>query len=43
MENKRWSKIKRLRKSGFRRRMKTQNGREMLSRKRREGRSVNVT
>jgi large subunit ribosomal protein L34 len=43
MENPRWSKIKRLRKSGFRNRMATKNGRKILSRKRREGRSVNIT
>ena len=35
--------IKRLRKSGFRRRMGTKNGRKILSRKQREGRSVNIT
>ncbi|MBC6954475.1 MAG: 50S ribosomal protein L34 [Leptolyngbya sp. PLA2] len=36
------SKIKRARKSGFRARMRTRNGRKTLSRKRRVGRSVNV-
>jgi len=42
MENHRISKIKRRRKSGFRARMKTHNGRKTLSRKRRAGRSVNT-
>jgi len=42
MNNPRWSKVKRLRKSGFRTRMKTKNGRKILSRKRRVGRSVNI-
>ena len=39
---KRRSLIKRRRKFGFLARMKTKKGRQMLSRKRREGRSVNV-
>lgn len=39
---KRRSNIKRARKFGFRARMKTTNGRKMLNRKRRVGRSVNV-
>jgi len=43
MEKPRWSKIKRSRKSGFRARMRTKGGRKALSRKRRAGRSVNVT
>jgi ribosomal protein L34 len=33
---------KRVRKLGFRRRMKTKNGRAIINRKRREGRLVNV-
>ncbi|MHC4075379.1 MAG: 50S ribosomal protein L34 [Planctomycetota bacterium] len=41
MENHRKSKIKKLRKSGFRARMRTKKGRKILSNKRREGRSVN--
>jgi ribosomal protein L34 len=36
------SKIKRVRKLGFRARMKTANGRKMINRKRRAGRSINV-
>lgn len=36
------SKIKRVRKIGFRARMKTKNGRKLLNRKRRVGRSLNV-
>ncbi|MFA7235631.1 MAG: bL34 family ribosomal protein [Phycisphaeraceae bacterium] len=39
---KRVSNIKRTRKFGFRNRMKTTNGRKMINRKRRAGRSVNV-
>ncbi|MBN1437529.1 MAG: 50S ribosomal protein L34 [Sedimentisphaerales bacterium] len=41
MQNHRISKIKKLRKSGFRARMKTSSGRKMINRKRRAGRSVN--
>ncbi|UCF00140.1 MAG: 50S ribosomal protein L34 [Planctomycetota bacterium] len=41
MENPRNSKIKRRRKMGFRARIRTKNGRKMLSRKRHVGRSVN--
>jgi large subunit ribosomal protein L34 len=36
------SKIKRARKFGFRARMKTKKGRQMLNRRRRIGRSLNV-
>jgi large subunit ribosomal protein L34 len=36
------SKIKRARKLGFRARMRTTNGRKMINRKRRAGRSVQV-
>ena len=39
---KRRSHVKRARKFGFRARMRTKNGRKMLNRKRRVGRSVNV-
>ena len=39
---KRVSKIKRARKFGFRARMKSKKGRQMLNRRRRIGRSVNV-
>ena len=39
---KRRSLTKRRRKFGFRARMKTKNGRQMINRKRRAGRSVNV-
>jgi len=42
MENPRKSRIKKLRKSGFRRRMKTSKGRATIGRKRRAGRRVNV-
>ena len=42
MENPRKSSIKRKRLCGFRSRMKTSNGRKLLSGKRRRGRSVNV-
>jgi large subunit ribosomal protein L34 len=42
MEQHRMSKIKRSRKSGFRARMRTKKGRQLISRKRRVGRSVNV-
>ncbi len=43
MENHRNSKIKRIRKSGFRARMKTSNGRKTINAKRRAGRSVNIS
>jgi ribosomal protein L34 len=36
------SKVKRARKLGFRARMRTQNGRQMINRKRRAGRRVQV-
>ena len=39
---KRRSLIKRVRRFGFRARMRTKNGRQMISRKRHVGRSVNV-
>lgn len=39
---KRRSLIKRVRKHGFRARMRTKSGRQMINRKRRAGRSVNV-
>jgi ribosomal protein L34 len=42
MEQHRMSKIKRKRKSGFLVRMRTKKGRQMINRKRRYGRSVNV-
>jgi large subunit ribosomal protein L34 len=42
MENHRISKVKRHRKSGFRRRMLSKGGRKVLSRKRAVGRSVNT-
>ncbi|MBI1335486.1 MAG: 50S ribosomal protein L34 [Phycisphaera sp.] len=40
--HKKRSRIKRVRKLGFRARMKTRHGRAMLNRKRREGRSLAV-
>lgn len=40
--NKRLSKVKRKRKSGFRARMKTKAGRKIMNAKRRVGRSLNV-
>lgn len=39
---KRISKVKRKRAMGFRARMKTKNGRKMINRKRRAGRSLNT-
>jgi large subunit ribosomal protein L34 len=42
MENARKSRIKRMRKSGFRTRMRTTKGRQMINRKRRAGRTVNT-
>jgi len=42
LENHRNSKIKRIRKSGFRARMKTSKGRKLVNAKRRRGRSVNT-
>jgi large subunit ribosomal protein L34 len=42
MESRRKSNIKKLRKSGFRARMRTHKGRKTISRKRRAGRSLNV-
>lgn len=42
MENPRKSSIKKLRKSGFRRRMKTTKGRKIVNRKRRLKRAINV-
>lgn len=42
MQNPRNSKIKRLRKYGFRARMKTAQGRKLVNAKRRAGRSVNT-
>jgi len=42
MENKRKSLIKRARVHGFRRRQRTKDGHEILSRKRRVGRSCNM-
>lgn len=39
---KRWSKLKRKRRLGFRARMATKNGRNTINRKRRVGRSLNV-
>jgi len=43
MENHRISKVKRYRKSGFHARMRTKGGRKILSRRRRVGRSVNIS
>ncbi len=43
MQDHRKSKVKRARKSGFRARMQTKKGRHTLNRKRRAGRSVNVS
>ncbi|MHC4539548.1 MAG: large ribosomal subunit protein bL34 [Planctomycetota bacterium] len=43
MENHRKSKAKRNRKSGFRARMKTRNGRKAINGKRRRGRTTNVS
>ncbi|MBN2211774.1 MAG: 50S ribosomal protein L34 [Sedimentisphaerales bacterium] len=43
METARNSKIKRLRKQGFLARMRTKKGRQMINRKRRAGRSVNIS
>ncbi|MHC4574832.1 MAG: 50S ribosomal protein L34 [Planctomycetota bacterium] len=42
MKNHRWSKAKRMRKSGFRVRMRTRSGRRIINNKRRKGRSVNI-
>lgn len=42
MENRRQSRIKRLRKQGFRARMSTKRGRNIINRKRSAGREVNV-
>lgn len=42
MKNKRISKIKRVRKSGFRARMKTSAGQRIINKKRRAGRSANI-
>jgi ribosomal protein L34 len=42
MENHRISKIKRIRKSGFRARMRTAGGRKVINRQRRHGRSINI-
>lgn len=41
-DNRRVSKIKRIRKSGFRARMKTTKGRKTINNKRRAGRTVNI-
>lgn len=42
MENRRNSKIKKLRKQGFRARMRTKKGRTIINRQRSAGRRVNV-
>jgi ribosomal protein L34 len=42
VENHRISKVKKARKSGFRARMRTSKGRDIINRQRRAGRSVNV-
>ena len=42
MQNPRNSKIKKLRKQGFRVRMSTRKGRDIINRQRRAGRKVNV-
>jgi len=42
MENRRKSRIKRKRSIGFRARMRTKNGRKLMNRKRRMGRTLNV-
>ncbi|MHC4617485.1 MAG: 50S ribosomal protein L34 [Planctomycetota bacterium] len=42
MKNHRWSKAKRLRKGGFRARMRTRRGRRIINNKRRKGRKVNI-
>ncbi|MHC4456267.1 MAG: 50S ribosomal protein L34 [Planctomycetota bacterium] len=42
LENHRKSRIKRVRRSGFRARMRTRSGRKILSNKRKKGRSVNI-
>ena len=41
MENHRKSRVKRMRKSGFRARMRTSSGRKLTNSRRRAGRSVN--
>lgn len=43
MENHRWSKVKRHRKGGFRKRMRSSGGRKIINRRRSLGRSVNIT
>ncbi|UCC98400.1 MAG: 50S ribosomal protein L34 [Phycisphaerales bacterium] len=43
MENHRKSKAKRNRKSGFRARMQTKRGRRIINKKRRRGRTTNVS
>lgn len=42
MESRRKSRIKRKRSIGFRARMRTKNGRKLMNRKRRMGRTLNV-